>query len=322
MRQGNADRIIFLGLYAYCGLGPVRIRELMQALRGEHLSLEQAAHLSPSQRRRRLGLSSGLHILLDRLPESLEKAAALAKDLQRLGISFIREEDPFYPQRLLHFMNRSAPPLLFYKGHLPLLDSPSFLGIVGTREPSQKGIEIARLLSGEIAQKGTAIVSGGARGIDTIAHEAALRHGATIFVLPFGLQHIRRLGYLARYLNKDNYLILSEFPPFEQGNKNTPILRNRTVAALSDALLVIETGARGGTLHTIRFAREYSKPILALDFSPLPNPKGNCSLLATVAGRVSAFGASREAQIAPLLEALEKGKSLLQKKSAVQNLLF
>ena len=322
MRHENADNLFLLALCLYSGLGPVRIREILSALREEHVSPEQAAQLSAFQRRRLLGLSAPLHVVLDKTPQLVEKAALLAGDLETRGVSWIREGDKDYPPRLGHFMKGAAPLLIFHKGNLNLLHSPCFLGIVGTREPSHKGMEAARQISGEIAEKGAVIVSGGARGIDTCAHEAALRHSGTIIVLPYGLDHIKRLGYLARYLNRKNHLLLSEFAPFEQGNKSTPILRNRTVAALSDALLVIETGARGGTLHTVRFAREYSKPVLALDFSPMCNPKGNSSLLATVAESVPAFPKEREARLGMIMKALEKGKALVHKKSAVQNLLF
>ena len=322
MRKSSSDSLIFLALCLYSGSGPVRIREILFAIREARLSLEQLVRLSPVERRRRLGLSAALHGVLDKIPPFVDKAGHLACDLEKLGISWIGEEDKDYPQRLGHFMKSAAPCVIFYRGNLDLVHSPYFLGIVGTREPSHKGMEAARRIPGEIAEKGAVIVSGGAMGIDTCAHEAALRHSGTIIILPYGFDYIRRLAYLSRYMNKTNHLILSEFAPFEKGNKNTPILRNRTVAALSDALLVVETGMSGGTLHTVRFAREYMKPVLALDFSPLPNPKGNASLVETVAQRVPASPQEREARIETLLKALEKGKGLLHKKSAVQNLLF
>ena len=322
MRERDPDKLSLFALATYGGIGPVRIREILSSLKEAKVSWKEILGLSPSTRRSRLGLDSALHGILDRLPSLYDKAAVLASDLRKRDIFWMEEGDQSYPRRLIHFMRRGAPPLIFCKGELSLLNSPYFLGIIGTREPTDKGSDTARRMAEEAARRGAVVVSGGARGIDTCVHKAALGCGHTIIILPYGLDYERRLGLLSRYFQKRNHLILSEFPPFERGNTSTPILRNRTVAALSDALLVIETGTRGGSLHTVRFAREYGKPILAVDFSPLPNPQGNASLLATVADAIPCFTSGRESHWELVFQALEKGKALINAKGAVQNLLF
>jgi predicted Rossmann fold nucleotide-binding protein DprA/Smf involved in DNA uptake len=171
-----------------------------------------------------------------------------------------------------------------------------------------------------MAERGIVIVSGGASGNDSAAHKGGLKKGSTVFILPFGIDHVTRLHVFQNDFHPENHLILSEFRPDETGTRSTPILRNRTVAALSDALLIAETGWRGGTLHTLRFAREYGKPFLVFDYSPDKNPAGNASLISTIGGALPVSDKSKRS--ASIMDALQKGASLLKKEIDHQTSLF
>lgn len=320
METASSEHLLHLTLGLLPGLGPVHIADLLETLQFEHLSLIGLLKLTPTKRRKCLHLSPEIHNALDRAPAHRENIKALEQNLERRGISWMARGDAMYPVRLTRFLGKSAPHILFYQGDVDILRKAYFIGIIGTRQPSKEGLEAAQQLSMECARRGVIIVSGGARGIDAAAHSSALATGATVFVLPFGLYHLRQLSSLAEKLKSGNHLFLSEFHPEERGTHNTPVQRNRTVAALADAILVIETGTRGGTLHTVRFARGFGKPVLAVDFSPAPNPPGNASLLACVAEAVPAeiHGDTHDR----IMKSIRRGSALLTEKPPLQGSLF
>jgi len=316
--MNSSERILILALGMIQGIGPAQISDVFSVLKEEDISLEQLYKLSPTVRRRKIKSSSKIHKLLDRFPKTVNSCRTLEENLRKKNIRWISRMEASYPSRLRHFMKDSAPFFLFYKGNIGLLKQEWFLGIIGTRYPARQGKQAAFNTAREIAAENVVIVSGGAQGIDTQAHKGALGSGSSIFILPYGLFYSKRLEKFQNMFNHENHLLLSEFIPSEKGTRQTPILRNRTVASLSDALCIIETGVRGGTLHTMRFAREFGKPILATDFSPGKNPPGNASILATVATSVSCKTSEKNNRIAKIKQALQKGKALLKKSKSRQ----
>ncbi len=171
--------------------------------------------------------------------------------------------DERYPQRLKHY--EDAPLYLFYAGNYDL-NEQRFLGIVGTRDPSQYGkLMVERLLS-ELSNTSVCIISGLAYGIDTEAHRQAVAHNLpTIGVLGHGLDKIYPSSNMK--LAKQMIMhggILSEFLPGTEPNREHFPMRNRIIAALSDGLIVVESKESGGSMITARFAHEYSKDVLAI----------------------------------------------------------
>jgi len=310
MEREDPERLGLLALGNLPDHGPVRLSEVLDAIRAGAGDLRSFLNLSPSGRRR--CVPSHVHSSLDLLPDAIQKARSLSADLARAGVSWMVAGDPGYPARLRCFLGRNAPFLLYYHGNPDLLSNPSILGIIGTRKPSIRGAKAAFSLGMEAGEQDICVASGGAMGIDTAAHAGALEAGSTIIVLPRGILRAGRFSHLARNFNPENHLILSEFPPFYRGNKTSPIVRNRTVAALSDAVAVVETGVRGGTLHTVRFAREMGKPILVTDFSPESNPRGNASLLSTVGEAI------KPTSWEDIHNALERGLREMEKEKGTQ----
>ncbi len=286
-RPVSREELVILALGLIPGLGSFSLRLLAEYLRIENIGFEELVRNRPDVMRR-----AGIHPDVSRALRGMEKALRRAEQITRLcerrALGWIGPFDPDYPNLLTRFHGASAPWFLFYHGDRSILNSNRSLGIVGTREPVEKSALLAELLAGEAAGAGMTVISGGARGIDLAAHRGALQGGCTIIVPASGMTLMRPPADLKRVMAHPRTLTISEFPPDEPGTKSTPIQRNRMVAALSDALFVVETGLRGGTLHTVRFAREFGKPILVLDHAPETNPPGNASLLATVAHRVPA----------------------------------
>jgi DNA processing protein len=171
--------------------------------------------------------------------------------------------DPHYPAALLE---TADPPLLLYaQGTIELLQAPS-LAVVGSRSPTQQGIENARAFSTELSQAGLTVVSGLALGIDGAAHEGGLSGpGRTVAVVGTGLDRVyprRHLELAHRVANQG--LIISEYslgtPPLAP---NFP-LRNRIIAGLAHGTLVVEAALQSGSLITARLALEAGREVFAI----------------------------------------------------------
>ena len=180
-----------------------------------------------------------------------------------------------YPCCLLDL--KDPPLILFGQGNENLLSTRG-VGMVGSRNASQIGLKVAKSFASVFAQAGWSIVSGLAEGIDGAAHEGALHgNGPTVAVLGGGLDQIypKHHGGLARQILKQGGLLLSEYPP---GTAPQPAFfprRNRIIAALSDALLVVEAAVRSGSLITARVASELGRPVMAIPGSiHSPHSKG------------------------------------------------
>lgn len=199
-----------------------------------------------------------------------ESARALRR-LLSLEVQTLTPEDPLYPSSFLDIRDR--PYLLFAAGDLDLLKVPA-VAVVGTRSPSRYGQSAARELSRDLALSGFAIVSGMARGIDTAAHAGALDAGGPpIGVLGHGIEQIyppesRRLFAAVR----ERGLLLTEYSPGETPKAGNFPRRNRLITALARAVLVVEMSLRSGAQHTVNYALEQGKEVMAV-----PGPIGSSS---------------------------------------------
>jgi DNA processing protein len=159
------------------------------------------------------------------------------------------------PHELLGPLNelelRFAPERLYIAGRLSIPLQHPRVSIVGTRTPSPVGVRAARTFSTELSRRGVTILSGLARGIDTAAHNAALdSHGTTIAVLGTPLSKVYpRENAALQHRIMEEQLAVSQFPdghPIRPGNF---VQRNRVMALMSDATVIVESGEQGGSLH-------------------------------------------------------------------------
>lgn len=175
----------------------------------------------------------------------------------------IWKTDPNYPS-LLYPLNR-APAKLYWRGE-PLNPKDRYFAIVGTRRPTSYGEKVAEEFASTLARAGFAIVSGLAYGIDSIAHRSALNAGGrTIAVLGSGFDYITPTcnRELAQQIEKNGTLI-TEFEPSIPPNKTTFPQRNRIIAGMSKATLIVEAPERSGALITARLALEYGREVFAV----------------------------------------------------------
>lgn len=170
---------------------------------------------------------------------------------------------PAYPKRLLHCYD--SPVLLYYRGTADL-NAEKIIAVVGTRNHSDYGKQVCEKIVEELKEENILVVSGLAFGIDTIAHKTALKNNLpTVAVLAHGLDRIypQQNKALAKQLTEHGGL-LTDFASGTNPDKQNFPKRNRIVAGICDALIVIESGKKGGSLITAELASGYNKDVFAV----------------------------------------------------------
>lgn len=208
-------------------------------------------------------------------------------DLAEKEISFIEKykitplfiTDKNYPQRLLHCYD--SPTLLYYRGEADL-NTSKIIAIIGTRSNTDYGKQITEALVGDLAAMNILIVSGLAYGIDGIAHKAALKNNLpTVGVTAHGLDQIYPSQHtsLAKEMAKNGGGVLTEFRSNTKPDKHNFPIRNRIVAGMSDATIVIETGIKGGSIITAELANGYNKDVFAIPGKTTDSKSAGCNYL-------------------------------------------
>lgn len=198
------------------------------------------------------------------LDKSMEYVQEILDDCDNLGISVLTYADEDYPERL---RNIPDPPIvLYYRGRLPDFDREAVIGVVGSRRCSAYGLMQAKQFARLIAASGGIVISGGARGIDTMALRGALDSSMPVIcVFGCGLDVVypRENKYLFREIEAHG-CILSEYPPKTPPDGNNFPRRNRIISGLSLGVLVVEAPEKSGALITATHALEQGRDVFAI----------------------------------------------------------
>lgn len=251
------ERLYWVGFHLVKGIGPARFRRLLEAFG----SLRTAWEASPAHWQK-AGLSADLADRLARLRAKVDLPALLAR-WEAQGIRVLTWKDEAYPQRLRHIPQ--SPPVLYVRGTLQPEDDWA-VAVVGTRKVTPYGRQVALEVAEALARHGVTVVSGLARGVDGLAHKAALEVGGrTIAVLGSGVDRIyppehRRLA--ERILAHG--ALVSDYPPGTppEGTNFPP--RNRIISGLALAVVVVEAGKKSGALVTASFAADQGREVFAV----------------------------------------------------------
>ena len=179
-------------------------------------------------------------------------------------MKIIKSTSENYPEKLLKIKN--YPKNLYIEGNINLLNKP-IVAIVGSRNCSEYGKEQAKRFAKELSEKGICIISGLARGIDTIAHINSLNNeGKTIAVLASGFKNIYppENKILTEKIINSKGTIISEWEPDEKVNMSRFPRRNRIISGLADAILVVEAKYRSGSTITARYGFSQSKEVFCI----------------------------------------------------------
>jgi DNA processing protein len=297
-------RKYWVGFHRVPYIGPVRIQRLLDRFD----DLETAWTATPGD------LAT---VLDERSVESLIRTrATLSPDremerLQRLGISVVTLGETAYPRLLAEIP--APPPVLYYKGTLSTEDAMA-VAIVGTRRSTAYGREVAGRLATELAEAGVTIVSGLARGIDGIAHRAALKAGGrTLAVLGSGVNIIYPAEHanLAEEIAQHGAVVADYAPDTKPDAVNFPP-RNRIISGLSLGVVVVEAPTRSGALITCDFAADQGRDVFVVPGSILSPASAGCN-------RLLRDGARPVTSAADILEDLNLGQR--REQSAVQQSL-
>jgi DNA processing protein len=262
-----------IGLTLLHRVGPKRARIISESFP----DLEAFFKLSTKQLHARTGFKLTFLRQLNRT-EALQQSEAVLAFLKQKQIRTIFHTDIDYPRRLHNCPD--APLLLYYLGDCSFNDL-QFVSIVGTRSCTNYGADICREFVSTLIPEQTVIVSGLALGIDTLAHTYALEFGIpTIGVLGHGLDRIypSQNRVLAKKMIHQGGLLTEFIPGTSPDRENFP-KRNRIVAGLCDATIVIESGAKGGSIITAELANDYNRDVFAYPGSVYAKSSSGCNAL-------------------------------------------
>lgn len=207
--------------------------------------------------------------------KSLKDVEKIISRCEQLEYSVLSIDDDKYPKCLI---NIYAPPAVLYiSGILPDVDNRLTIGIVGTRKATKYGIDNSYKFGYALSKYGVATISGGALGIDCASHRGSLAaDGVSICVRGCGINYdyLKENEKMRQAITKRG-AVISEYPPDEKPMKYHFPARNRIISALSDGVLIIESGATSGSLITADFALEQGKDVFALLGNNSPQNEGS-----------------------------------------------
>lgn len=247
----------WVGFHLVRGLGPARFRRLL-----EHFGDLETAWRATPQDWMAAGLSEDLVQRIATLRRQVNPEALLER-WHRQGIRVLTWDDPAYPERLRHIAQ--SPPVLYLRGTLEPEDDWA-VAVVGTRKVTAYGRQVTTELAEVLARHGVTVVSGLARGVDGLAHRTALRCGGrTLAVLGSGIDKVYPPEHrrLAEEIVAQGALI-SDYPPGTPPEASNFPPRNRIIAGLSLAVVVVEAGRESGALITAAFAAEQGREVFAV----------------------------------------------------------
>lgn len=273
MSSELTERQAFLVLNALPNIGPITLNRLLSELGDDPRAIFSAS-------RRQLESVKGVGAVISATIGAWEQHFALAREEERMakgGADFITARDAGYPKMLREI---NDPPIGLYRRGRYEFGTPC-IAIVGSRRTTLYGQATAKKFGAELARLGFCVVSGLARGIDTAAHEGALSVGGkTAAVLGCGIDIIYPPENLELYRRIETEgAVLSEFPFGRRADRQSFAMRNRIVAGMSDAVIVIESDVDGGAMITARFAGEQGRLIFAVPGRIDQNTSAGCHQL-------------------------------------------
>jgi DNA processing protein len=268
------ERAAWVSLSAVPGLGPARFRRLLQ----EYGTPRAALAADPCEVCQHLQLAEEVAEQVAALPAKLEEIAGELASLDEQGVRALIWEDDQYPARLLS--TTSPPPVLWYAGSADL--NGRAVAVVGSREVSDEALGVAAEIAAGLAGAGILVVSGLADGVDAASHQGAMRAGGpTVGICGCGVMTalIQGRGGLGGQVAEAGGLCSELAPP-------APLLpqalfaRDRIIAGMAEAVIVVEARAGGGAVHTGRCAIKEGRPLFAVAWDQQGRGPGNRELIA------------------------------------------
>ncbi len=265
-----------LALLLTKGLGPKGVSRIMN-LDFFYSSQVDLSLISPAEMILHMNIKPDI---ADQIPASIDKADGLLKEFEIQEIKILVKGRAGYPERLLRTLKEEAPLLLFAGGNIKLLERKA-VGFCGSRKASEKGLAVAGECATELAKRQINVISGYAHGVDLATHRAALEAGGvTTFVLAEGILHFKLKSDVKDLITEGNHVVVSEYMPRLPWLARNAMQRNRTICGLSNAVVVIESGLKGGTFEAGKAALALRRPLFVAEYAqPAETAEGNAYFL-------------------------------------------
>lgn len=261
--------VALLALASVRGVGTKALRALVERYGSSLGSVWGLPHAALLEMFTEAGVPGGRRLaqeLQDNRDALAGRGRAAIEELHAKGVHVLSPDE--LPPRLARL--KDGPRWLFVEGNPDTLFGGPYVAVVGTRAASDKGIKAAEAVVRTLAPYPIALVSGLAQGIDASAHAAAIRddvpniaflgHGTDV-TFPAETSHLRQR------LVQAGGTVASEYPPAEHYRKQNFVQRDRLQAGLADLVVAVEGETKSGSAHTVRFATEYSRPLVGLNWS-------------------------------------------------------
>jgi len=266
LQLGSEDRDALAILVSVQGLGPITLDRLLARI-GSPAAILSVAN-APDGVRALVSAGEILEAPWRSMAEAVAEAiveaggrrSAILDGIARLGLRVLAIGDPDYPARLMAI--EIPPAVLFVRGNAQVLSAEHSFAIVGTRRPSEAGRRIAARIAVGLARAGAVVVSGLAVGIDGAAHAGVItEHAPTIAFIGSGHNRLFPAVHdrLADQIVEAGGAIVSEYSPDTEPTKGTFPRRNRLISGSSDAVVIVEAGAKSGALLTGSWALEQGR---------------------------------------------------------------
>lgn len=302
----DSELLYQLALTLIPNIGPVQAKILLQ-----HCNAEEIFHAKKTFLEKIEGIGPIRAASIASFKD-FSRAEEEIKFIEKYKIKPLFVTDKDYPKRLLNCYD--SPTLLFYKGEADL-NAAKIVAIIGTRSNTDYAKQVAEKLVKELAAQNITVISGLAFGVDAIAHKAAVKNSLpTVAVLAHGLDQIYPVEHtsLAKDMIKHNGGLLTEFKSKSKPDKHNFPTRNRIVAGMSDATIVIETGLKGGSMITAELANSYNKDVFAIPGKVTDAKSVGCNYLIK---NNKAMLLTDAAELIQVMQWEEKAKSRKEKKS-------
>jgi DNA processing protein len=255
-----------VALAATEGVGTASIARLLGHARRRRLPLRHVMSLPAQALEHQVDLSGHVARLVARLSSPVTQGRDLCELMFRRGGAVLTTSHPSYPSALSRTLGAAAPPVIFTRGNIGLL-SRAGVAVVGSRRPSSLARAAAGRFAGVRAREGDVVFSGGARGIDAVAHRSAVDSGATAVLPAMGVWRFgeREVGLDAAAHGR--WCAANSFPPDSPWRAGHALVRNRLIVALSTVVVAFEPRDEGGTWHTCMEALRARKPLFVVTAS-------------------------------------------------------
>ncbi len=289
------------------GVGPKKLSAILEKLSLTGRTIDQLFAMPASEIGKVFSLPAKL---AESIATSTESSPELTKQLERKNVRVLVQGTAEYPQRIAKLLGKDAPPLFYTWGNLDLITKPS-VGFCGSRSVTPKGIDVTHDTASQIAALGWVVVSGHAQGVDVTAHQTALECGGyTIIVAPEGILNFELRQNLRQIAAPERVLVVSEFPPTAKWSVGNAMTRNKTILALSDAMILIESRLEGGTFEAGKAALDLKVPLYVAEYQlPGNSAEGNVFFLNKGATAIRKSRETGKANISTLIDVVRSKHS-------------